>query len=149
MRNNVNINDDENGKLIRSQSVTNNKVKMKEIQPLNFEYQQNKAGSIPNGTISQSSLKTTKQVGTSTPKEIKRRLTFNILDNHRKSSVLDEISEENTKDSCNKVRSFLIKFGHKKMQFQYHFIKHFNNSSFRSHLAGYQVCSKAGRRNGS
>ena len=111
MRNNVNINDDENGKLIRSQSVTNNKVKVREIQPLNFEYQQNKAGSIPNGTISQSSLKTTKQVGTSTPKEIKRRLTFNILENHRNSSVLDEISEENTKDSCKKVRSFLIKFG--------------------------------------
>ena len=103
LRNNININEDENGKLIRSQSVTNNKVKMKEIQPLNFDYQQNTAGSIPNGTISQSCVKTTKQVGTSTPKEIKRRLTFNILDNHRKSSVLDEISEENTKDSCSKV----------------------------------------------
>ena len=103
LRNNININEDENGKLIRSQSVTNNKVKMKEVQALSFDYQQNKTGSIPNGTISQSSLKTTKQVGTSTPKEIKRRLTFNILENHRNSSVLDEISEENTKDSCSKV----------------------------------------------
>ena len=76
---------------------------MRANEPENFNHRQNTSGSIPNGIMSQSSLKTSRQVGTSTPKSIKRRLTFNILENHKKSNALDEISEENTRESIKKV----------------------------------------------
>ena len=102
-KNNVDIKDDENGKLVRSKSVTNGAVKMKEIQEKELNHQQSSSSIIPNGKVPQSCVKSTKQVGTSTPKPIKRRLTFNILDNHRNSSALEEISEEITKDGINKV----------------------------------------------
>ena len=103
MRNNLNIKNEENGKLIRSQSVTNGKPKTNEIQSEDLQNRQHSSGVIPNGKIALSCVKSKKQVGTSTPKTIKRRLTFNILDNHRNSSALEEISEENIKESNTKV----------------------------------------------
>ena len=76
---------------------------MKETQEKDLNSQQSSSSIIKNGKVPQSCVKTTKQVGTSTPKPIKRRLTFNILDTQRKSSALDEISEENTRDIISKV----------------------------------------------
>ena len=108
LKNNITIKNEENGKLMRSQSVTNGKPKTKEIQSEDLQHHQCSYGIISNGKVPLSCVKSTKRVGTSTPKTIKRRLTFNILDNHKNSSALEEISEENIRESNAKVSERMI-----------------------------------------